>query len=146
MRFSLIALLAAPLAAVSLTALAASPEGRWQTIDDESGKARSVVEIEQAADGTLSGTVVELIEPTEPNPVCSACEGEREDQPIIGMTILWDVKPVGENIWNEGKILDPSRGKTYSAKVTLDDGGEKLEMRGYLGYETFGRSQTWVRE
>ena len=48
----------------------------------------------------------------------------------------------GEN----GKILDPQSGKIYSAKMTPMDGGAKLDVRGYMGFSLFGRSQTWIRE
>jgi uncharacterized protein (DUF2147 family) len=51
------------------------------------------------------------------------------------MTILWGLKPDGERVWNDGNILDPTKGKTYRAKVTL------LE-----GIEALGRTQTWVSQ
>ena len=81
-----------------------------------------------------------------PNPLCTECEGERKDQPITGMTILWDLKPDGEQVWSNGTILDPAKGKTYRSKARLLDGGNKLEVRGYIGIEALGRSQTWVRQ
>jgi len=140
-------LLTLPLTATSLAFAADSPAGRWQTIDDETGKPKSIVEIQQAADGTLSGTVAEILQSDHgPNPLCSACEGERKDQPITGMTILWGLKPDGERVWSDGNILDPAKGKTYRAKVKLLEAGDKLEMRGYIGIEALGRTQTWVRE
>ncbi len=140
-------LLALPLTATSLAFAADSPAGRWQTIDDETGKPKSIVEIQQAADGTLSGTVAKILQSDHgPNPLCSACEGERKNQPITGMTILWGLKPDGERVWSDGNILDPTKGKTYRAKVTLLEEGDKLEMRGYIGIEALGRTQTWIRE
>ena len=143
------ALLALPLTFASLTFAAESPIGRWQTIDDETGKPKSIVEIEEAADGTLSGTVAEILQSDHSaNPLCTACEGERKDQPIIGMTILWDLKPEGQNVWSGGTILDPSKGKTYRAKVTIPEGesADTLQVRGYVGIEALGRTQTWIRE
>jgi len=47
--------------------------------------------------------------------------------------------------WTGGEILDPVSGKTYRAKLKLIDHGEKLVVRGYLGFSMFGRSQTWIR-
>lgn len=141
-------IVALPLAAASLLAQAAdSPVGRWKTIDDETGKPKSIVEIQQAADGSLTGKVVEILQSDHgPNPLCTECEGERKDQPITGMTILWDLKPDGEQVWSNGTILDPAKGKTYRSKARLLDGGNKLEVRGYIGIEALGRSQTWVRQ
>ena len=140
-------LLSLPLAFTSLAFAAESPAGRWQTIDDETGKPKSIVDIQTAADGTLSGTVTEILKSDQgPNPLCTKCEGERKDQPITGMTILWDLEPDGEGVWSGGSILDPAKGKTYRAKAKLLDGGDKLEVRGYIGIEALGRSQTWVRQ
>lgn len=140
-------LLSLPLAFTSLAFAAESPAGRWQTIDDETGKPKSIVEIQTAVDGTLSGKVAQILKSDQgPNPLCSKCEGERKDQPITGMTILWDLKPDGEGAWSGGSILDPAKGKTYRAKAKLLEGGDKLEVRGYIGIEALGRSQTWVRQ
>ena len=139
-------LLSLPLAFGSLAFAAESPEGRWQTIDDETGQPKSIVEIQTAADGRLSGKVAEILRSDQgPNPLCSKCDGERKDQPITGMTILWDLEPDGEGVWSGGSILDPAKGKTYRAKAKLL-GGDKLEVRGYVGIEALGRSQTWIRQ
>src|SRR3546814_10043386 len=51
------------LALLPLVAVAQqSPTGRWKTIDDETGKVKSIVEITQAADGTLQGKVVDVLQ------------------------------------------------------------------------------------
>lgn len=141
-------IVALPLAAASLLAQAAdSPVGRWKTIDDETGKPKSVVQIEQAANGTLSGKVVEILQSNHgPNPTCDKCDGALKGKPIKGMTILWSLKPDGTAVWGGGSVLDPAKGKTYKAKITLTEGGKKLQMRGYVGIEALGRTQTWVRE
>jgi uncharacterized protein (DUF2147 family) len=142
-------MLALPLSVAAFVAQAAdtSPVGRWQTIDDETGKPKSIVQIEQAANGTLNGKVVEILQSNHgPNPMCDKCEGAQKGKPIKGMTILWGLKPDGTAVWSGGSVLDPAKGKTYKAKVTLTDGGKKLQMRGYIGIEALGRTQTWVRE
>ncbi|WP_369939469.1 DUF2147 domain-containing protein [Xanthomonas medicagonis] len=142
-------MLALPLSVAAFVAQAAdtSPVGRWQTIDDETGKPKSIVQIEQAANGTLNGKVVEILQSNHgPNPMCDKCDGAQKGKPIKGMTILWGLKPDGTAVWSGGSVLDPAKGKTYKAKVTLTDGGKKLQMRGYIGIEALGRTQTWIRE
>lgn len=142
-------MLALPLSLAAFVAQAAdtSPVGRWQTIDDETGKPKSIVQIEQAGNGTLSGKVVEILQSDHgPNPMCDKCDGAQKGKPIKGMTILWGLKPDGTAVWSGGSVLDPAKGKTYKAKVTLTDGGKKLQMRGYIGIEALGRTQTWIRE
>jgi uncharacterized protein (DUF2147 family) len=48
--------------------------------------------------------------------------------------------------YDGGRILDPANGKTYKSKMSLADGGKKLDVRGYIGMPLFGRTQTWLRE
>lgn len=124
----------------------ASPAGVWKTIDDETGKPKSLVRITEE-NGVLSGKIEKLFRPADQdqNPKCTACEGARKDQPIIGMTILSGLKKDG-NEYSGGEILDPAKGKTYKSKLTLKDNGSKLDVRGYIGAPMFGRTQTWVRE
>jgi len=59
------------------------------------------------------------------------------------MTILTGLRKDGDSVYGDGKILDPNNGKTYNAKVTVIDGGRKLEMRGSILF--IGRTQTWIR-
>ena len=147
MRKTLLALLALPLMAVSAVAMAQNtPVGSWTTIDDETGKPKSVVEIYEARDGSLAGRVDEILQSDRgPDPVCDKCTGANKDKPVKGMVILWGIKQKGHT-WEGGKILDPASGKVYSVKVTPTEGGSKLEVRGFMGFSLLGRTQTWVRQ
>ena len=140
-----------PLMILILAALAAhaaepSPVGLWRTIDDNTGKPRGLVRIIET-NGEYQGRVEKTFpKPGEDaNPKCEKCEGARRDQPVIGMTILWGLKKQGEE-YNGGEILDPENGKIYRARLKLDDGGKKLDVRGFIGFSLFGRSQIWVRQ
>jgi uncharacterized protein (DUF2147 family) len=138
-----IGLFASPVSGADL----ASPVGRWRTIDDETNRERSIVEIVQVGD-ELRGKIVELLnrQPDEPeDPVCEKCEGAQKNQKVIGMTFLWGLKADGGE-WTGGAILDPKNGKIYNAKLSLADGGRKLQVRGYIGTPLFGRTQTWLRQ
>ena len=146
MRNKLIAtLLALPLLALSMSAMAADASGRWKTIDDKTGKVKSIVEISKAANGTYSGKVVEVLYSERgPNPVCDKCSGSNKNKPVKGMTILWNLKADGANEWAGGTILDPANGKTYKSKAELQAGGNKLDVSGCIAF--ICRAQTWVRE
>ena len=48
--------------------------------------------------------------------------------------------------YNGGEILDPKTGRMYRAKMTLEDRGKKLNVRGFIGFSLLGRSQVWFRE
>ncbi len=121
--------------------------GKWRTIDDETGRERSVVELRQV-DGQLQGRILQIFQRLDekPDPVCEACEGERKNRPILGMTFLWGLKPDGANAWAGGSILDPKNGKIYNAKASLTEDGKALRVRGYIGTPLLGRTQTWQRE
>jgi len=138
---ALIALLALPMLAQAQD----SPVGRWKTIDDATGKVKSVVEIQQSRDGSYAGRVVEILDTKDgPNPACDNCKGALKDKPIKGMTILWALKPDGKGKWSGGHVLDPENGKTYKSKLELLDGGRKLGMSGCIAF--LCRQQVWVRQ
>lgn len=117
--------------------------GKWQTIDDESGKPRSVVEIYER-DGKYYGKIVRLYRgpDEEQDPVCDKCSGKRKDQKIIGMEIITDMEyDAGDQEYEDGEILDPESGSVYDCKLWLSDDG-KLKVRGYVAF--FFRTQTWL--
>lgn len=114
-------------------------EGKWKTIDDETGKAKSIVEITKRANGKYYGTVSQLlIKPADPN--CSGCKDDRKGKPILGMEVIRDLKKEGDE-FTGGTITDPKTGKTY--KCTITRNGDKLNVRGYIGFSLIGRNQTW---
>ena len=121
--------------------------GRWKTIDDETGKPKSIVQITEV-DGVITGKIEKLFrEPTEEqNPKCDKCSGDKKDQLIIGMQILSGLKKDSDSKWSGGEILDPKNGKTYSCKVELIENGQKLKLRGFIGVSLLGRTQVWQRE
>jgi uncharacterized protein (DUF2147 family) len=124
----------------------ASPEGLWRTIDDATKEERSLVRISQA-DGVLVGVVEKILNPERAERVCDKCTDERKDQKIQGMTILRGVKHNASNkdIWDGGDILDAENGKIYKVRLKPIDGGQRLEVRGYIGAPLLGRTQTWIR-
>ncbi len=147
MRLAMIALCTFLLLAGSATD-AQSPSsavGRWKTIDDATGKAKSIVEIYQAKDGRLAGKVVEVLDLKDgPNPKCDKCTGGNHGKPIKGLVILWGLRPDGAGRWSSGRVLDPENGKDYKAKLELLDGGRQLGMSGCIAF--LCRQQVWLRE
>ena len=120
-----------------------TPVGLWKTIDDETKQEKSYVRIVEA-DGVLAGKVERVLDPARQDARCDACSDARKGQPILGMTILEGVKKnADEPYWDGGTILDPNKGKTYRVRLTPNDGGRQLEVRGFIG--PFYRNQTWLR-
>lgn len=146
MRTKLFAtLLALPLMAAAFAASAqSSPVGRWKTIDDETGKAKSIVEIYQNANGTLGGRVVEILHSDRgPNPVCDKCKDDRRNKPVKGMEIVRGMKKSGDQ-WAGGTILRPADGKVFKSKMKLLEGGKKLGVSGCIAF--ICKEQVWLRQ
>ncbi|QFG53798.1 DUF2147 domain-containing protein [Chryseobacterium sp.] len=114
-------------------------EGKWKTIDDETGKAKSIVEITKNSKGQYVGKIVQLLAKPENN-TCVKCTDDRKNKPLIGLEIIRGLNKDG-NEFTGGTITDPKSGKTY--KCTIKREGDKLNVRGYVGFSLIGRTQTW---
>ena len=116
------------LAAASVSGFAqATPEGLWRSIDDDSGKPKAEIRIVANAAGVLTGKVEKAL--IESN---------------VGREIIRGAKKSAtELVWEEGNILDPENGKTYTLRMAPLEGGKKLQVRGYIG--PFYRTQIWQR-
>jgi uncharacterized protein (DUF2147 family) len=118
--------------------------GKWKTIDDESGKQKSIVQL--WISGTeLYGKILETwdddgVTPTDK--LCDKCTGSLKDKRIHGMVIVNGLSK-SDNIWKGKKgILDPKNGKFYDVKIWLED-ANTMTVRGSIG--PIGRKQTWYR-
>jgi uncharacterized protein (DUF2147 family) len=132
--------------ASALATAQGTPAGLWKTIDDDGKTEKSLVRIVDTG-GIMSGKVEKIFDPAKADAKCEKCEDARKDQPIVGMTIIQNVKQDAEEttLWSGGEILDPNNGKTYKVRLKPIDGGKKLEVRGYIGTPFLGRTQTWIR-
>ena len=120
---------------------AQSVTGKWKTIDDETGKPKSIVEIYEQ-NGKLFGKVVEILTDKK-EAKCDKCPGADKGKPIKGLTIIKGLKKDGSS-YSGGTIIDPNSGKEYKCAIKLN-GSEKLDVRGYVGIQALGRTQTWIR-
>jgi uncharacterized protein (DUF2147 family) len=122
-----------------------SPVGLWQSIDDATGKPRAEIRISEAS-GVLTGRIERSLLPTPVGAVllCTLCQDDRKDKPLIGMEIIRQMKAGSDaQTWEGGEILDPDKGKVFKLRLQLQEGGKKMQVRGYIG--PFFRNQTWVR-
>lgn len=140
----LLALAAGLVVALPVLAAEMSPVGLWRTFDEKSGEPKSEVRISDSG-GVLSGKVEKLLRKgADPQAVCDRCSDDRKGQPLVGLEIIRGAKQApSKAVWEDGKILDPENGSSYSLKLTPADNGNKLDVRGSIG--PFGRTQTWSR-
>ena len=120
--------------------------GRWKTIDDETGRVKSIVEITEQG-GAYFGQIVELfrLPDEDPNPKCTDCEDDRKDQPALGMEIVGDMVCDGKDLeWEDRTICDPKHGKVYDCEMWIEeDDPNTLYVRGYILF--LFRTQEWHR-
>ena len=63
----------------------------------------------------------------------------------LGMVMMNNFTHIEGNVWDDGNLYDPKKGKDYSGKITLTD-KNTLDLRGYIGFSFIGRSSTWTRK
>lgn len=127
---------------LTTTALGQTITGEWETYDDETNENKALIEIYQTGDLYFAKIVKSYI--SDNTAICKNCPGAKKDTPIAGLVIIEDLKKDGDE-YNDGEILDPQNGKTYSCYVELVD-DNKLKVRGFLGVSLFGRTQYWRRK
>ena len=120
-----------------------SVQGTWVNIDDETGVEKSEITL-YVENGKLYGKIERLLLPEDQGKVCEKCKGKEKNQPIEGLIIVKGLSKDDE-VWTDGKILDPANGKSYDCTIKLDD-SNTLNVRGYLGLSFIGRSQVWKRK
>ncbi len=127
----------------TITVKSQSIFGKWKTIDDRTGKPKAIIDIYKK-DGLMYGHVVEILEEGKEDAVCSKCDGELKDQPILGMMIIEAAKKQHTGEWKGKKLFDPQQAMTFRCKIWLNPENEdELKVRGYLAF--IYRTQTWLR-
>lgn len=119
--------------------------GKWKTVDDETGKTKSIVELYEQ-EGAIYGKITQLLLPEDQGKLCEKCSGTDHDKPMVGLVIVKGLKQdkADSNTYAGGTILDPKKGKTYTCKMWIEkDDPDKLYVRGYIAF--FYRTQNWYR-
>jgi uncharacterized protein (DUF2147 family) len=117
--------------------------GKWKTIDDKDGSAKSIVSVFKATNGKYYGKIEKMFKDSEK--LCIECEGANKNQPILGMMIINNLIEKDTKLTG-GTILDPKNGKVYKCNLSIEKGSDRLTVRGSLDKSGWiGRSQTWIR-
>ena len=129
------------------TARAAEPTaaGLWEK-RDTSGKPEGWFRVAER-NGAYEGQIVRMFAKPGEDPAswrCTKCEGEQKDAPVLGITFIKGMRRQGL-AYENGKILDPRDGSTYSARMDVSPDGQQLSVRGYLGISLLGKTEVWNR-
>ena len=116
--------------------------GKWKSIDEETNKDESIIEIYQE-NGKFYGKIIQLLDPKAKNAICDNCKGKDKNKSIKGLVIIKGLKKDGDE-WSGGKVLDPKNGKEYKCYISLKD-NNTMKLRGYIGFSVFGRTAYWYR-
>ena len=140
------ALALAAVLSVGMAAAQMTPVGSWHTVDDKTGELKSLIQISES-NGVLSGRIDKLLrKEADQKAVCDKCTDDRKDKPMLGLEIIRGAKKAeGKDVWEGGNIVDPDNGTVYKLRMTPIEDGQKLEVRGFIGFALLGRTQTWVR-
>lgn len=113
--------------------------GLWQN-----EKGDGLIRVSLKADGTLVGVGAEGVGDPERRDTKNP-DPKLRTRRLAGAQILWGFRPENDRKtkWKDGKIYDPSNGKTYDCKIELKKG--ELHIRGYVGIPLFGRTTVWKR-
>lgn len=119
-----------------------SPIGVWKTIDDETGEAKSHVEIYEKG-GKLYGKIARLLI-SAPDKICEECPGKKKGKPLMGMHVIEGLEP-HKDYWKSGAIMDPENGNEYGCSIWFENGNaDELKVRG-KHWTGLYRTQTWYR-
>lgn len=116
--------------------------GEWETIDDDTGVTKSIVEIYEE-DGEVFGKIKKILREDKRDVRCTKCKGDLKNQKVEGMVILKNLTKDGDE-YDGGIVTDPENGKSYDAKLWLSEKDPNtLMVRGYVSF--LYRTQKWKR-
>lgn len=117
--------------------------GQWKTENDD-----ATVQIVKS-NGKYQGKIIALKVPNYPDgtPRRDSRNPNKSlrTRSLVGLLVFWDMEyAASDKKWVNGRIYSPEMGKEVSGSITLTY-QNTLKIRGYLGFELLGQSQTWKR-
>lgn len=124
--------------------------GLYYAADPKNGEGSQIL-IYKTANGTYEGKVVWMQYPNhpdgEPRRDVKNPDPNKRNQTNLGLVMIKGlVYNEKENEWQNGRIYNPVTGDTYRSYLRLENNGNSLRVRGYLGFSLLGKTVFWTRE
>ena len=116
--------------------------GKWYSIDPDTGKNESIINVYEK-DDKVYAQIETILKEEDKDKTCIECTGKDKDKPIEGLVIMKGLVKDGDE-YNGGKILDPKNGKYSQSYKSLEE-ENTLTLRGYRGFSLIGRPEYWYR-
>lgn len=98
--------------------------------------------------GMLCGRVIWLKAPLNPEGLLKRDKLNPDpalrQRQVCGPTIIWNVRPKGDNRWDGGWFYNPDDGGTYRVKMELKS-PDVISAGIYVGIPAFGETRTMIR-
>ena len=102
----------------------------------------AVIQIAQCAEG-LCLRIVALSQGDHPHTDVHNPDKKLRGRSLCGLRVGQDFTQTDSQHAEGGHVYDPKSGRTYSGSMTAQ--GNTLKLRGYLGIQLLGRTETWTR-
>jgi len=145
MRKTILTLVIAIISVFAFAQTNADIVGEWYNAEKDA----VITLFENEVNKTISGKITWMKFPNDEN-------GDPKTDPLnpdeklrtrarMGMVMMNSFIYIEGNVWDNGELYDPKKGKTYSGMITLKD-KDTLDLRGYIGFSFIGRTSTWTRK
>ena len=122
--------------------------GTYYVKDDQSSE-EAKIRIYRTKSGNYAGKTVWVKNPNfkdgTPKRDIKNPDPNKRNTPADQIPMLFHFKyDASKKEWVDGEIYDPVHGKYYKCKMWFSD-DKTLQLRGYIGVPTFGRTMTWKK-
>jgi uncharacterized protein (DUF2147 family) len=118
-----------------------SIEGKWRTIDAETQKELSIIEIYKK-NNQYYGKLIKILNVLSSHADCEKCSAKIKNNSLIGKDVI--VKMSKNNSQYKGKLIDPFSDKSYNCIIDVIS-NSSLEIKVYSMFPLFGRTQNWIK-
>lgn len=125
--------------------------GKWTVLDSRTGLPRGILDARKDKNGNYYFVNVKSIDPkgVKSNTHCDKCPKPFKGKKVVGMTLLWNIKPVAGKLgqYKSAYGIDPKSGRLFRGSMKLRRNGDILKIRATpLDTSVLFQTMVWVRK